>query len=203
MTRQAKRYLINEIFYSLQGEGGRAGTANVFVRFAKCNLACNVEEHGFDCDTDFEHGDWYTQASLLEAVAPLADRCRWVLFTGGEPALQLDQTLVDACNQRDWLVAIETNGTRPLPDGIAWTCVSPKPGAEVVIGLCSEVKIVLASGQQPPPPDQLPSAFDYLISPAFKGDEPDPDAIAWCITLALENPLWRLSVQTHKWLGIR
>jgi 7-carboxy-7-deazaguanine synthase len=190
------RYLINEIFHSLQGEGVRAGIAHVFVRFAKCNLTCNVAEHGFDCDTDFEHGQWHTLDQLVAALPP----CPWVLLTGGEPTLQLDLPLVLALS-KDRRIAIETNGTRFLPIRLNWVCVSPKPGSNVVLKVADEVKCVVQAGQTPDPMGVR--SPHYLISPAFKGDELDPDALAWCIDWVKANPRWRLSCQQHKWWGVR
>lgn len=194
------RYLINEVFYSLQGEGVRAGTAAVFVRFAKCNLACNTAEHGFDCDTDFEHGDWYGLEELVEAVAEASGCCPWVILTGGEPALQVDQALIDAFHARKIQVAIETNGTMRLPTGIDWVCMSPKPGTTLAFGWADEAKYVLAAGQLP---RDTVSAGTRVVSPAFKGEEVDPDALAWCIEWVRAHPLWRLSVQQHKWWRVR
>lgn len=195
-----KRYLVNEIFRSLQGEGARAGTVATFVRFAKCNLACNVAEHGFDCDTDFDHGDWYELDALLAAVRAVGPS-RWIILTGGEPALQLDGTLVGTLHDAGYRLAIETNGTRPLPPGIDWVCVSPKPGTRVMISAADEVKFVLRAGQRPH--DVSLRSSHRLVSPAFKGDEFDPEALAWCIQWVLDHPTWRLSVQQHKQWGVR
>jgi len=195
------RYLVNEIFRSIQGEGVRAGTVATFVRFSKCNLACNVAEHGFDCDTEFDTGRWHTLGSLIDTVRD-AGPTGWVIFTGGEPALQLDGALVDALHALGYQLAIETNGTRLLPDGLDWVCVSPKPGAPVAVTWADEVKYVLGPGQEPILTG-LPTADHWLVSPAFKSDESDPDAVAWCIAFVLAHPGWRLSVQQHKWLGIR
>jgi 7-carboxy-7-deazaguanine synthase len=193
------RYLVNEIFYSIQGEGVRAGIPHVFVRFAKCNLDCSLATMGWDCDTDFEVGEWYSLRRLLDTVEDLG-RCQWVLLTGGEPGLQVDQRLIDALHSMGRQVAIETNGTQYLPDDVDWTCCSPKY-APVVLGQCDEVKYVLTVGQSPPVPPVL--ADHWLVSPAFKGDEPDPDAMAWCVEWVKDHSRWRLSVQNHKWLGIR
>lgn len=210
------RYLINECFYSLQGEGVRAGTANAFLRFAKCNLACNREQHGFDCDTDFEAGDWYDRDGIVDLLRSVADpECDWVVLTGGEPSLQLDRELVQLLRCCGWHLAIETNGTRPLPFGLDWICVSPKPGTQIRQLEADEVKAVIGVGQ--PLPDTNIKADHYLVSPAFgpcdhDGDcEPpacpgyhlDADTLAWCIRLVRENPAWRLSCQQHKWWGIR
>ncbi len=192
-----RRYLVNEVFSSIQGEGVRAGTAATFIRFAKCNLACNRAEHGFDCDTDFEHGQRYTLAELVAAAAGPP----WVILTGGEPALQADDALVRALHKAGRSVAIETNGTVNVEAlGLDWITVSPKCLA-IKQPAADEVKHVLAAGQQPWP--VAIAARNYLVSPAFKGDEIDPDALAWCIDWVTGHPAWRLSCQQHKWWGVR
>lgn len=196
-----KRYLVNEIFSSIQGEGVRAGIPHVFVRFAKCNLACNVAEHGFDCDTDFEHGEWLDLAELMDRIVNTGTTS-WVLLTGGEPALQVDAALIDALHADGLSVAVETNGTYKMPDTIDWVCLSPKPGTRLAIGGADEVKFVLAAGQQPVHAQEI-RARHRLVSPAFKGDDLDPDALAWCIDWVVHNPGWRLSCQQHKWWGVR
>ncbi len=201
-----KQYKLTEIFYSLQGEGVRAGTAAVFVRFAGCNLHCSVEEAGYDCDTD------HSCKMELDAdeIWETCDRAwggregqRWVIFTGGEPALQLDLRLLGAFRhcRLPWHYAIETNGTIPLPRGLDWVTVSPKPQAVTVLSHCDEVKCVVKAGG--PLPIPLIRAKHYLLSPAFKGLEPDPAAIARCVELVKENPRWRLSIQLHKMIGVR
>lgn len=198
-----KRYLINEMFYSLQGEGVRAGTANVFVRFAKCNLACNREVDGFDCDTDFESGVWSALGELEAGMRRLADPgCDWCVLTGGEPLLQADAALGAYLRDRGWRIALETNGTRPLRFPADWVCVSPKPsGGPLALLEADEVKFVLAAGQEPP--ELALKADHWLVSPAYDGDRPRPGALEWCIRWCLENPPWRLSVQQHKGWGIR
>jgi len=205
-------YLVREVFYSIQGEGTRTGIPHVFVRFARCNLRCNVEEHGFDCDTDFaaalstHFGAW----DLLAHVRALAEPPGWTLFTGGEPALQLDQALVDTFHGAGYSLAIETNGTVPLPRHLDWVCVSPKPGAPVVVTVADEVKHVLRAGQEPPPTDAFPKLRGrdggppaQLVSPAFTGADPDPEAMQWCVDWVLAHPACRLSIQAHKFLRIR
>ena len=197
-----KTYRLTEIFYSLQGEGVRAGTAVVFVRFAGCNLRCTVETAGYDCDTDHS-------CKMVLTAQQIRDKCYgiWrgcggkhcVVFTGGEPALQLDDELLGAFE--GWHKAIETNGTLSLPVGLDWVTVSPKPQAITKLGSCDEVKCVVGAGGRLPIP--LIRADDYLLSPAFKGLEPDREAIARCVELVKENPKWRLSVQLHKMVGIR
>lgn len=191
-----KRYLVNELFASLQGEGVRAGTAAVFVRFAKCNLSCSKMVEGFDCDTDFAHGEWMTADEIADGVDVYP--AEWVIFTGGEPGLQLDAALVTAL-RRHWL-AIETNGTRTLPAGLDWVCCSPKTGHPVVLEEADEWKFVV--GPNDPLP-AIPGSGVPLLSPRFDGDKIDQTALAHCIELVNANPGWRLSVQQHKSWGIR
>jgi len=196
-----RTYLINRIFYSLQGEGVRTGTANVFVRFARCNLRCTVATNGFDCDTDFEKGRPLTIAQIVERCRRLAPHDRWLLLTGGEPALQVDRPLVDGLHEAGYKLAIETNGTIALPDGIDWITVSPKTANDKIRQRrADEVKYVRARGQ--PIPDNVVEAEHWLISPAFEGDRLDPRTLAWCIELVKHQPTWRLSVQMHKFWQI-
>ncbi|HXO22210.1 MAG TPA: 7-carboxy-7-deazaguanine synthase QueE [Thermoanaerobaculia bacterium] len=195
-------YVVNEIFYSLQGEGVRAGTANLFLRFARCNLACSAETHGFDCDTEFESGRRMTIAEILAELRELSADCRWVVLTGGEPALQVDRELIDALHGAGYLLAIETNGSVELPDGIDWITVSPKVAEHAIRQRrAHEVKYVRGHGQGIP--RTVVVADHYLISPAFDGPDLDPRALDWCIRLARENPAWRLSVQQHKSWNVR
>jgi 7-carboxy-7-deazaguanine synthase len=200
-------YSVQEVFYSLQGEGVRAGTPNVFVRFAGCNMTCRQETHGFDCDTDFSSGLPYTAAGLVEAaysLVPTAIGCG-VIFTGGEPALQLDRPLVEALRAAGFAtLAIETNGSRNVDDlGLDWITVSPKTAEHALRQLrADEAKYVRHVGQ--PLPKSSVSATYYLISPAA---EPDGtilrDTLRWCIALCKEHPPWRLSCQQHKLWGVR
>ena len=209
-------YLVKEVFLTLQGEGFQAGSPAVFCRFAGCNLWTGREEHRASavcqfCDTDFVGtdgpggGKFATADDLAEVIAATwigaaTDAGRLVVCTGGEHLLQLDDALVDALHQRDFRIAIETNGTLLPPDGIDWICMSPKAGAEVVLTRGDELKLVY------PQPTLMPAAVEHLefdhrfLQPM---DGPDRDAntqaaIAHC----LAHPRWRLSVQTHKYLGI-
>ncbi|HKH46800.1 MAG TPA: 7-carboxy-7-deazaguanine synthase QueE [Thermoanaerobaculia bacterium] len=196
------RYLVNEIFYSLQGEGVRAGTPNLFLRLSRCNLACTVETHGFDCDTEFESGRWMTLDEILADFKALSESCDWVIFTGGEPALQTDRELIDQLHAAGYKLAIETNGSFPLPEGIDWITVSPKVAEHAIRQRTAhEVKYVRGYGQAIP--KTVVQAEHYLISPAFDGAEVDPRTLDWCIRLCRENPPWRLSVQQHKLWKVR
>ncbi|MCP4201851.1 MAG: 4Fe-4S cluster-binding domain-containing protein [bacterium] len=206
-------YTVKEIFYSLQGEGARAGTANVFVRFAGCNLDCAIFDEGFDCDTDFSGGKPMTGDYIVRAARGLGYGCRWVLFTGGEPALQLDQELVDRFHGDGWAVAVETNGTRHLPDGIDWIAMSPKTDDDqIAVWDADEIRYVLVPGLRLP--EKIPHNGTKVpmlyASPAFEGDVLPPDNLAWCLEQVKRNPEdrpgpwgWRLSVQQHKGWGIR
>lgn len=198
---------VNEIFYSLQGEGVRTGTPNVFVRFSGCNLECTLEAGprspgGFDCDTEFVSGRNLTLKQLLEEMADAAPPPGWCVLTGGEPGLQIDDALVGALHAHGWKVAVETNGTIVLPDAIDWITVSPKVAEHKVQQLqAHEVKYVRGYGQKIPKPRCR--AEHKLISPAFIGNEIDQHALAWCIQLVKENPTWRLSTQQHKAWKVR
>ena len=190
-------YLVNEIFYSLQGEGVRAGTANLFLRFARCNLACSAETHGFDCDTEFESGRRLSLEEIAVELGALAPACGWVILTGGEPALQVDRELIDGLHAAGYRLAIETNGSRELPPGLDWITVSPKVAEHALRQRTAhEVKYVRGYGQAIPA--TVVEAEHYLISPAFDGDELDRRTLDWCLRLVRENPRWRLSVQQHK-----
>lgn len=207
-----KAYTVNEIFYSPQGEGMRAGEMSVFVRFTGCNLRCRMEAAadspgGFDCDTEFASGRKMTGAEIvLEAIRTVVNMnaCDpWVVLTGGEPALQVDVELVQLFHDAGFRCAIETNGSKDVSDlGLDWITVSPKVAEHAVRQLhADEVKYVRGHGQGHPKP--ACNATYRLISPAFNGTEPDPDALAWCVQLIKENPEWRLSIQLHKYWKVR
>jgi organic radical activating enzyme len=211
-----KRYVVNEIFYSIQGEGMRAGTANVFVRFAGCNMQCRADVQGFDCDTDFADGNRMTAQELLEYALCCQPKPqgRAVIFTGGEPMLQLDWELARAFHDAGFYVAIETNGT-VVPDSrlylyLDWVCCSPKSDVSKFrndYGAFDEVKIVLPAGREPP---EYPTGYavHYLLSPVFAAKphrlaEINKESLEWCVWKVKENPRWRLSCQQHKWWGLR
>lgn len=201
-------YSVKELFYTLQGEGGQAGRAAVFLRFAGCNLwsgreADRAEAQCRFCDTDFVGGDKYADAdALAHAVAGLwpGGGFPYVVCTGGEPSLQLDESLVDALHRRGFEIAVETNGTRPLPVGIDWVCVSPKAGTELVVTSGEELKLVWPQdGLDPAALERLPFRHHFL-QPLDGGDR--AASTAACVEYCLTHPRWRLSLQTHKILGI-
>lgn len=197
-----KSYKVNELFYSLQGEGMRAGTAALFLRLAGCNMDCSVAIHGFDCDTQWRNGRGMTAEEIVIELEQLASGCRWVVITGGEPALQIDPPLIERLHKAGYKLAIETNGTVELPAGLDWITVSPKvPEVQLRQRFAHEVKYVITTGQ--PIPQTTVQADHKLLSPAFKGMELDPTALAWCIDLVKQNPDWRLSLQMHKIWGVR
>jgi 7-carboxy-7-deazaguanine synthase len=202
---KTKTYRINEIFYSIQGEGVRAGTANVFVRFSGCNLKCSKDDEysGFDCDTEFTSGVNYTADELIKTIK--AYNCPNVILTGGEPSLQAGEDLIGALYQADLFIAIETNGTKELPliEMFGWICVSPKSAEHTLrVKSCHELKYVRHAGQGIPRPSI--NAQHHLISPAFNADGTmSVENLAHCIKLVKDNPAWRLSVQQHKLWRVR
>ena len=210
-------YAAKEIFYTLQGEGFHTGRAAVFLRFAGCNLWTGREEDRAGavckfCDTDFigigaDGGKFAAADALADAVSsrwPAGSEGgsrRFVVCTGGEPLLQLDTDAIDALHARGFAVAVETNGTQPTPRGIDWICVSPKVGAPLMLTAGDELKLVF------PQAGGDPDLFEQLDFGHFFLQPMDGPDIARNSALALEyclrNPRWRLSVQTHKGLGIR
>lgn len=203
-----KTYLINEVFYSLQGEGVRAGTPNFFVRFSGCNLKCDVEPGplsigGFACDTEFSSGVRMTSQEIFDYCKKLNKDCWNVIFTGGEPLLQLDIELLTRFKVGDFYTCVETNGTiepvQFIRDHLDWITLSPKVAEHAVkLVKCDEIKYVRAAGQGIPVPKA--TADYYLLSPAFPITL---ECLEWCIKLVKENPEWRLSVQQHKLWNIR
>jgi 7-carboxy-7-deazaguanine synthase (Cx14CxxC type) len=207
-------YSVKELFKTLQGEGARSGRTAVSCRFSGCNLWSGREEDRVTaacrfCDTDFVGvdgpggGRFKSAESLADAIAQAwgADReWRYVVFTGGEPLLQLDARLVRAVHARGFVIGIETNGTLAAPEGIDWVCVSPKAGSRLVQTRGQELKLIYPQDRAPP------HAFEHLAFGHFflqPMDGPDRArnaelAVAYC----LKNPRWRISLQTHKLLGI-
>lgn len=236
-----RSYLVNEVFLSVQGEGVRAGTLNVFVRLAKCNMRCAVEPGprspgGFDCDTEFESGRRMTARDIADECqrlwpwdhsgsqsVPKGDP--WVILTGGEPALQLDAELCDELHASGFRIAVETNGSIALPRlpeerrpatpdepgrlareladlTVDWVTVSPKVAEHAIRqDVAHEVKYVRGGGQAAP--ETRVRARHYLVSPAFRGLDLDPEAVETCLRIVREDPRWRLSVQQHKAWRVR
>lgn len=217
-----KSYKIKEIFYTLQGEGAQSGRPAIFCRFSKCNLWNGKEEDRANsvcsfCDTDIlgtdgrNGGEYISALDLATAVNnlwPHKNGKPFVVCTGGEPALQLDEDLIENFHQLGFEVAIETNGTLPLPLGIDWICCSPKGSSKVVIKYCNELKLVF------PQRDAMPENFShikadfYYLTPMAEPlpleyihpnkDKVTQEALQFC----LDNPKWRLNLQIHKVLNI-
>jgi 7-carboxy-7-deazaguanine synthase len=207
-------YSIKEIFYTLQGEGAQAGRPAVFCRFSGCNLWSGRESDRATavckfCDTDFvgtdgDRGGKYDADRLADVINGLwpADypNRKYVVFTGGEPLLQLDAELIEAIHRRGFEIAIETNGTLPVPTGVDWICVSPKIGSELVVKSGSELKVVI------PQADQMLEQYESLAFEHFyvqPMDGPDLEKnIRLAIDVCMRHPKWKLSLQTHKLLQI-
>jgi 7-carboxy-7-deazaguanine synthase len=208
-------YFVKEIFYTLQGEGAHAGRPAVFCRFSRCNLWTGRERDRARaicnfCDTDFVGTDgegggrFATAQALASAVA-----ARWpgggrpyVVCTGGEPLLQLDDAAVAALHEAGFEVAVETNGTQPAPAGLDWICVSPKAGAPLVLTSGHELKLVFPQLRPGAEPDRFESLdFDsFRLQPL--DDEDNAQHTAAAVKYCLDHPQWSLSLQTHKTLGI-
>ncbi len=208
-------YAVKEMFLTLQGEGVNAGRRAVFVRFAGCNLWSGREQDRSTavcrfCDTDFVGtdglggGKFADAQALADAVAGFwgaGEQDRFVVLTGGEPMLQIDDAIVDALHAAGFRIAIESNGTLPVHPGIDWVCISPKAGSIVVQRSGDELKLVW-----PQPGTDIADVerWDFanlLLQPL---DDPQADANRdACVALVMERPQWRLSLQTHKMLGLR
>jgi 7-carboxy-7-deazaguanine synthase (Cx14CxxC type) len=209
-------YFVKEIYYTLQGEGTHAGRPAVFCRFSRCNLWTGLERDRHRaicqfCDTEFVGTDgggggrFASADELAKAVAGHwpsdSAEHRFVVCTGGEPLLQLDEAATTALDEHGFEIAVETNGTRTPPPGIDWLCVSPKIGADLVVEHGDELKLVYpqAGGE--------PAQFEHLDFASFRlqpldGPDLDQNARA-CVEYCLKHPRWHLSLQTHKYLGIR
>lgn len=202
-------YHVKEIFHTLQGEGANTGRPAVFLRFSGCNLWSGREADRATavcqfCDTDFVGGTKFTTAEELAATVSaewLGSGDRFVVCTGGEPLLQLDPALIDALHDQGFEIAVETNGTIEAPTGLDWICVSPKANAPLVQTSGDELKVVYPQDGMALEPLEGLDFRHFFVQPM---DGPDLDknaelAACWCI----EHPRWRLSLQTHKLLGIR
>lgn len=216
-------YTVKELFPTLQGEGAHAGRAAVFCRFAGCNLWSGREEDRATaicqfCDTDFVGSDGFgggkfdTAISLSDAIeaawrsTSAGPQQRYVVFTGGEPLLQLDDQLIAALHQKGFAVAIETNGTMKVPKGVDWVCVSPKAGSDLIVLQADELKLVIPQ-QDHADLEKILARFekmDYrnrflqpMDGPGLKSNT------ELAVSLCQKRPLWRLSLQSHKLIGIR
>jgi organic radical activating enzyme len=196
-----KTYRINEIFYSLQGDGRHTGRAAVFIRFSGCNMRCPF------CDTDFKA---YREMSLSEilSAASLWKDCGFVVLTGGEPSLQVDEQLVKALHDEGFYVAIETNGTRPVPETIDWVTLSPKNcfvdhAPALAIQKIDEVKVVFDGIHDPKPYGNLSKGLYLNLQPCDTGNAVrNREVTRKCVEYIKHHPQWRLSLQTHRILGI-
>ncbi|MDY7231531.1 7-carboxy-7-deazaguanine synthase [Hyalangium rubrum] len=210
-------YAVKELFYTLQGEGAQAGRAAVFLRFSGCNLWSGREvdrQHGPGgcsrwCDTNFmgtdgpgggKFRDAWELASAAEATWKGGDARKLVVCTGGEPLLQLDAALVDALHRSSFEVAIETNGTLVPPPGVDWICVSPKANSRLVLQEGNELKLVYPQEGMAPESFESLSFTHYFLQP-LDGADREQNTQA-CVRFCLENPRWRLGLQTHKFVGI-
>jgi len=209
-------YSVKEVFLTVQGEGGQAGRPAVFLRFTGCNLWSGLERDRAAaicsfCDTDFVGidgdggGRFASPEALADHVAAMwrgrAGDPKLVVCTGGEPLLQLDSALIEALHAREFEIAVESNGTLPVPEGLDWICISPKAAAPVVQTTGHELKLVF------PQAEAMPDRFEDLAFGRFWLQPMDGPELATntaaAIDYCLANPKWRLSVQTHKYIGIR
>jgi len=208
-------YKIKEIYYTLQGEGAQTGRPAIFCRFTGCNLWTGLEKDRPKaicqfCDTDFwgmdgENGGKYTAKALAEKIMSLwPDKNQgkpYVVCTGGEPLLQLDETLIDALHEIGLQVAVETNGTIKAPAGLDWICVSPKANAELLLTKGDELKLVFP--QKDAEPELYEKLdFDHFFLQPMDGPE-GMENTKLTLNYCLKNPKWCLSLQTHKWLEIK
>ena len=189
---------VKEIFYSLQGEGGRQGEASIFIRLTGCNLKCNF------CDTDFKDG---TDMEVEEIVTFIKQfPCQWIVWTGGEPTLQLTEEILLSFKNKGYLQAIESNGHYPLSALLDYTVVSPKGNIEYAKEInqaVSEIRLPIINGDAIPPVECLPKAEHYFLSPVFTEDTISTQAnIDYCVEQIKQSPQWRLSLQIHKLIGI-
>ena len=208
------KYRIKEIFFTQQGEGKNTGKDFIFVRFSGCNLWSGQEKHRASaickfCDTDFYgtdgiNGGKYQAKELIEKIKSLwisADSQIRVVLTGGEPLLQVDKGLISALKKENIYIAVETNGTLEAPDGIDWICMSPKANTEIKLRKGSEVKIVYPQKNLNPDNFNVLDFKNFYIQPM--DSENYEDNVSQSVKYCMQNPNWKLSLQTHKILGIR
>ncbi len=193
------RLKVNELFYSLQGEGGRQGEASIFIRLSGCNLHCDF------CDTEFESGEWMELDQILDQINDFS--CKWIIWTGGEPSLQLNDEILLFFKEKGYKQAIESNGCFPFSPLLDYTVCSPKGNisyAKLKNKKVSEIRIPVRVGNEIPSIAGLPEADSYFLSPIFESEEETTAAnVTFCIEEIKKNPIWRLSVQIHKLIGIK
>lgn len=187
-----RTYRVKEIFYSLQGEGCCTGVPAVFIRFSGCNLRCPW------CDTDFSSYTELTAEEIVAQAQQLKKGPGYAILTGGEPSLQVDEALIDALHKAGFRVAIETNGTHDLPGGIDWITCSPKEGSTLTLRHADEVKVIY-TGNDPEHWRADIQTDNWLLQPLDKNGQTNTQEV---IKYILAHPEWRLSVQTHKYLGL-
>ncbi len=191
MLLQMKR--VNDIFYSLQGEGRNTGRAAIFIRFAGCNLKCPF------CDTDFSQYEEMSDEDILNRIKSYPSR--FVVLTGGEPSLQVDRLLVDLLHSHGYELAMETNGTHPIVDGIDWITCSPK--GNTVIKRCNELKCIFEETTQVPDDHGISAEYKYLQPCDVQDVERNAQIVKRCFDYILQHPEWRMSLQTHKLVGFK
>lgn len=196
----AKTYRVNEIFYSIQGEGRWAGRAAIFVRFSGCNLLCPF------CDTDFHSCTEYTAKQLIEEIKKAAPDCKFVVLTGGEPTLQVDNALTCALGYEGYYIAMETNGTRKTPANVNWVTCSPKyaylANAKPIITKANEVKVVFDGVHKVG--DYGIKAHCFYVQPCDVGDkEKNADIVKKTVEFVKQHPKWQLSLQQQKIINVR
>ena len=209
-----KKYTIKEIFYTIQGEGYNAGKAAVFCRFSGCNLWNGQEKDRLKsicsfCDTDFLGtngvlGGQYTLESLVDKITklwPNFKRNKFVVFTGGEPLLQLDKLLINSLKANKFKVAVETNGTILPPLGIDWVCVSPKAKSNFIVKKANEIKVIYPQEKLDPKIYEELNFDHFYIQPLYDKNLKKNNKKA--IKFILKNPLWKLSIQSHKYIGVQ
>ena len=211
-------YKIKEIFFTLQGEGRQAGRVSVFCRFAGCNLWSGRERDRRDaacrfCDTDYvglngNLGGKYTEEELASLLWKMwseesdGSGTPYIVFTGGEPLLQLDEALINACKSFGFEIAVETNGTKIPPKGIDWICVSPKPRSKQILQQGNEIKLIYPQIEQEMSPEHfIEQNFDHFYIQPMDGPN-QTENIQETIKYCLQHPKWNLSLQTHKIIGI-
>ena len=190
---------VNEIFYSVQGEGAYAGTPAIFVRFSGCNLKCPF------CDTDFKNYQEMSELYILESIKGLTTDCKFIVLTGGEPTLQVTDEFLELLHNKGYFVAMETNGTNNVPTGVDWVTCSPKTffvdNGKLAIKECNELKLVFDGKRQPT--DLGVKAEFYYLQPCDTGDkEENKRIVANLVKFVKENQRWKISLQTQKFLNV-